>query len=161
MVMDKFKVYILLVLMCFSCVVVAQTPNVVITDYLKENSQGKIVVNQPESMNGRLKPKKIQDNNDISSEDLSKAVGYRIQVFSDNNQRTAKSQAQLRERNILAQFPDLKVYLMYKSPSWRVRVGDFKSRGEAEQVMQEIKDAFPSYAGEVLVVVDRINLQEK
>ena len=56
--MDKFKVYILLVLMCFSCVVVAQTPNVVITDYLKENSQGKIVVNQPESMNGRLKPKK-------------------------------------------------------------------------------------------------------
>ena len=50
---------------------------------------------------------------------------------------------------------------MYKSPSWRVRVGDFKSRGEAEQVMQEIKDAFPSYAGEVLVVVDRINLQEK
>ena len=147
--------------MCFSSVVVAQSTNGVITEYLKDNSLGKVVVNQPESMNARLKPKKIVGNEDILSDEISKAVGYRIQVFSDNNQRTAKSQAQLREQNILARFPDFKVYLIYKSPSWRVRVGDFKSRGEAEQVMQEIKEAFPSYAGEVMVVVDRINLPEK
>lgn len=147
--------------MCFGGMVAAQTSSDIITDYLSNNSQGKVTINQPENLKSRLKKKKMSGNENVSSEESTKVVGYRVQVFSDNNQRTAKSQAQSRERNILAQFPDLKVYLMYKSPSWRVRVGDYKSRGEAEQVMQEIKEAFPSYAGEVMVVVDRINLQEK
>lgn len=147
--------------MCFGSMVAAQTSSDIITDYLSNNSQGKVTINQPENLKSRLKQKKMSENENVSSEESTKGVGYRVQVFSDNNQRTAKSQAQSRERNIQAQFPDLKVYLMYKSPSWRVRVGDYKSRGEAEQVMQEIKEAFPSYAGEVMVVVDRINLQEK
>lgn len=159
--MVSFKGYILFVCMCFSTMVVAQTSSGVITDYLKYNSQEKVVVNQPEGMQTRLNPKRNMGSDNVLGEEASKVVGYRIQVFSDNNQRTAKSQAQSREQNILARFPDYKVYLIYKSPSWRVRVGDFKSRGEAEQVMQEIKEAFPSYAGEVMVVVDRINLPEK
>lgn len=159
--MNNLKGYILLVLMCFGGMVAAQMSSDIITDYLSNNSQGKVTINQPENLKSRLKKKKMSGNENVSSEESTKVVGYRVQVFSDNNQRTAKSQAQSRERNILAQFPDLKVYLMYKSPSWRVRVGDYKSRGEAEQVMQEIKEAFPSYAGEVMVVVDRINLQEK
>ena len=159
--MNNLKGYILLVLMCFGGMVAAQTSSDIITDYLSNNSQGKVTINQPENLKSRLKQKKMSGNENVSREESTKVVGYRVQVFSDNNQRTAKSQAQSRERNILAQFPDLKVYLMYKSPSWRVRVGDYKSRGEAEQVMQEIKEAFPSYAGEVMVVVDRINLQEK
>lgn len=155
------KKYILPVLMCFSCMAIAQTSSTVITDYLENNSAGKVAIKQPEDMRVRLKPKNNIKSETIETDDVPKAVGYRVQVFSDNNQRTAKSQAQARERNIVAQFPHLKVYLLYKSPSWRVRVGDFKSRGEAEQVMHEIKEAFPSYAGEVMVVVDRINLQEK
>lgn len=159
--MNNLKGYIFLVLMCFGSMVAAQTSSDIITDFLSNNSQGKVTINQPENLKSRLKQKKMSENENVSSEESTKVVGYRVQVFSDNNQRTAKSQAQSRERNILAQFPDLKVYLIYKSPSWRVRVGDYKSRGEAEQVMQEIKEAFPSYAGEVMVVVDRINLQEK
>lgn len=155
------KKYILPVLMCFSCMAIAQTHGTVITDYLENNSAGKVAIKQPEDMRARLKYKNNIKNENIEVEEVTKAVGYRIQVFSDSNQRTAKSQAQARERNIVAQFPHLKVYLLYKSPSWRVRVGDFKSRGEAEQVMHEIKEAFPSYAGEVMVVVDKINLQEK
>ena len=131
-----------------------------IVDRLEQTvpGQGVITIHQDERLDALLgmvydpamsKGKKIQ------------TVGYRIQVFSDNNQRTAKAQAQARERNISVQFPELRVYRLYKSPSWRVRVGDFKTRNEAEQVMQEIKEAFPAYASEVTIVVDKINLRER
>lgn len=155
------KKYVLFILLCFCSVSMAQNRDTVITDFIANNSKGKIVINQPNGIYDRLKPKnELNEENAIEDDVVSKVVGYRVQVFSDSNQRTAKSQAQARERNITAQFPNLSVYLLYKSPSWRVRVGDFKSRGEAEQVMHEIKKAFPSYAGEVTVVVDKINLRK-
>ena len=42
-----------------------------------------------------------------------------------------------------------------------MRVGDFRTRGDAEQVMKEIKEVFPAYASEVTIVVDKINIEEK
>lgn len=153
------KKYLLLAMIIIASVSVAQEPSGVISDYIENTSGGKVQITQPEELKERLKPKR---QSGINSEDETDAyVGYRVQVFSDNNQRTAKSQAQARKNNISARFPDLKAYLLYKAPSWRVRMGDFKTRGEAEQVMLEIREEFPAYASEITVVVDEINLPEK
>lgn len=153
----RIRIFALLMVVCCFCVAWADDV-VVITDTLAQQSNGQVTINQPEALRERLKRKNIAEE-ETTDEDV-KVAGYRIQVFSDNNQRTAKSQAQLREKNILAQFPDMKVYITYKSPLWRVRVGDFRTRAEAEHVMLEIKEALPSYAGEMMVVVDNINLQK-
>ncbi|MBQ7941970.1 MAG: SPOR domain-containing protein [Muribaculaceae bacterium] len=158
--MKTLKLYILLMFVCAVSIAIAQEPLQVISDYLMEQTRGNVTVVQPEALRERLKHKK-DTSEVVEGTHETSAVGYRIQVFSDNNQRTAKSNAQVRERNIATQFPELKVYLLYKSPTWRVRVGDFKTRGEAEQIMHEIKSAFPAYANEMTVVVDRINLPEK
>ena len=39
-----------------------------------------------------------------------------------------------------------------------MRVGDFVTREEALEMMQQLKKEFPSYAREMIVVKDRINV---
>lgn len=52
----------------------------------------------------------------------STRVGYRIQVFDDNNVRTAQHEAQSRKRHIESRFPEYKVYTQFNSPYWRVKL---------------------------------------
>ena len=95
-----------------------------------------------------------EDDGSGSSQNIA---GFRIQVFSDNNIRTAKGEATAKSKHITEAFPRLRSYITYDAPYWRLRVGDFRSRSDAEEVAEEIKRQFPSYSREVLVVRDRIN----
>lgn len=87
----------------------------------------------------------------------TKSAGYRVQVFSDNNVRTAKSEARSKAQSIQTRFPQYRTYVVYQSPYWRLKVGDFPTRTEAENVADEIKKVFPAFSREVRVVKDRIN----
>ena len=86
-----------------------------------------------------------------------KIAGYRVQVYSDNNARQAKTEARQRERAVSQEFPAYGTYVSYASPYWRLRVGDFRSQYVAEKAASEIRRAFPRYAREVRVVRDHIN----
>jgi len=88
-----------------------------------------------------------------------KMGGYRIQVFSDSNPSTAKAEARARARNINARFPQFGTYVVYSSPYWRLRVGNFRTQDEANAAAHELKDAFPSYSREIRVVKDRITIE--
>lgn len=85
-----------------------------------------------------------------------KIVGYRVQVYADNNVRVAKGEARQRERAISSRFP-YATYVAYVSPYWRLRVGDFKTQAEAEKAAADIRRTFPGYAKEIRIVRDRIN----
>lgn len=84
-------------------------------------------------------------------------VGYRVQVFDDNNVRTAKAQAQERKHMIESRFPEFAAYVSFNSPYWRVKVGDFRTRSEAEAAMGAIRSAFPAIGSQLRVVRDKIN----
>ena len=88
----------------------------------------------------------------------SKGVGYRVQVFADNNVKSAKTEARQRERAVKQAFPSYGTYVAYVSPYWRLRVGDFRTQYDAEKAASEIRKAFPRYAREVRVVRDRVNV---
>lgn len=83
--------------------------------------------------------------------------GYRVQVFDDNNARTAKHEAQSRRSQISARFPEFRTYISFNSPYWRVKVGDFRTRSEAEAAMGAIRSAFPGMSSQLRIVRDRIN----
>ena len=87
-----------------------------------------------------------------------KAIGYRVQVYADNNSRSAKSEARQRERAISQSMPEYSTYVTYNPPYWRLRIGDFRSQYDAEKAASEIKRQFPRYAREVRIVRDRINV---
>lgn len=86
-----------------------------------------------------------------------KTVGYRVQIYTDQNVRTGKSEARTRERIVGGAFPQYSTYVSYSSPYWRLRVGDFRSQQEANKAAAEIKRAFPRFARDIRVVRDRIN----
>ena len=84
-------------------------------------------------------------------------VGYRVQVFDDNNVMTAKHDAQSRKQQIDSRFPEFHTYVQFNSPYWKVKVGDFRTRSEADAAMAAIRAAFPGFASQLRIVRDRIN----
>lgn len=86
------------------------------------------------------------------------AAGYRVQVFSSNTQRTAKSEAFKIEKELRDVFPEQAVYVNYTSPFWKVRVGDFRTMQEAQEFRAELIKIFPNLKSETYTVKDQVNL---
>jgi len=82
--------------------------------------------------------------------------GYRVQVFSSNAQRTAKSDALRIEKQIRDEFPNQGVYVNYVSPFWKVRVGDFRTQSQAQAFRSELISAFPQMRSEIYIVREQI-----
>lgn len=114
---------------------------------------GAITVEMPARLLDRLRY--VEEKEEVKPV-TGKMGGYRIQVFSDNNARTAKSEARTRARNISARFPQYPTYVVYSSPYWRLRVGNFRTQEEASNAANELKEAFPRYSREIRVVRDRV-----
>ncbi len=75
--------------------------------------------------------------------------GYRLQVLNTNNRDNAfKTKASLLEN-----FPDEKVYVLYQSPYFKVRIGNFVKRGDAENFKKELSLFFtqPAYIVDDLI----------
>ncbi|HMR17695.1 MAG TPA: SPOR domain-containing protein [Sphingobacterium sp.] len=75
--------------------------------------------------------------------DRSKATrvrkkGFRVQIYSGNNRNEAYA-VQSRFRN---QFSDIDSYINYDEPNYRVKVGDFTSRSEANNFMQVLRSQY-------------------
>jgi len=81
-----------------------------------------------------------------------KIIGWRIQIFFDSG-NNSKSHAYSKKGTFMAMYPDMSVYLMFQSPYYKVRVGDFRTRVDAEGFKQKLLGAFP----DAFVVRDEIN----
>ncbi|MEI6554152.1 MAG: SPOR domain-containing protein [Paludibacter sp.] len=86
------------------------------------------------------------------------ATGFRIQVFSSNIQKTAKNNAFEIEKQIQNLYPELPVYVNYTSPFWKVRVGDFRTKADAQMNRNKLIESFPNLKSEIYVVPDQINV---
>ena len=68
------------------------------------------------------------------------SFGYRVQIFYGSDRREVFSQ-QARFKSL---YPKFNTYLVYKEPNYYVRVGDFRTRLEAQRLMSEIRPTFPT-----------------
>lgn len=71
---------------------------------------------------------------------LVSQMGYRVQVFYGSDRREV-FQEQSKFNNL---FPELNTYITYKQPNYYLRVGDFRTRLEAQRLMNELKGTFPT-----------------
>ena len=60
--------------------------------------------------------------------------GYRVQIYNGNDRAKA---VQLK-MDFLRRYPNVRTYMTYIQPQYRLKVGDFKSRGEAQRMYQEL-----------------------
>ena len=68
------------------------------------------------------------------------APGYRIQVYVGNERQQAEAAKLLIYQN----FPELNPYLTYKQPTYRLKVGDFMRRMDAERYHSQIRQLVAS-----------------
>jgi hypothetical protein len=77
------------------------------------------------------------------------SYGYRVQIFSGSNRKDAYS-AQAR---LQSEYPELRTYIIYNEPNFKVRAGDFRTRLEAQKLMQELQSSFTS----LFIIAEKIN----
>ena len=66
--------------------------------------------------------------------------GYRLQVVSTNN----REQAYKIKSDLLTKFPDQKCYTLFQSPNFKVRIGNFLKKSDAENFRMQLSRYYPS-----------------
>jgi len=64
--------------------------------------------------------------------------GFRVQIYNGSRQDALR----YRSRSLQA-FPEFKPHTVYESPEYRIQLGNFKTRLEAERFLKRVKKRFP------------------
>jgi len=81
-----------------------------------------------------------------------KQVGWRVQIFFDSG-ANSKAKAYGKKSLFDTKYYNIKSYLTFQTPNYKIRVGDFRTRWDAEGFKQQILNYFP----DSFVVKDEIN----
>lgn len=126
----------------------SNTDTVLATDtvyrIVKSNTPGRIKV---------VKDNRIDKvSQDIAGGKTNKPIikGYRIQITSSST----KSLVDGERGRFMSTNSGVKTYVDYKAPNFRLRVGNFRTKLDAQKFQNEIKDQFPN----TLVISDDIEL---
>jgi hypothetical protein len=83
------------------------------------------------------------------------AKGFRVVIFSGPDRAQAMQAKNLFSRN----FPGIPSYVSYNVPSYKIKVGNFESRAEANEFLRRIGRAFPtSFIVPDIVTIKNINV---
>ena len=82
-------------------------------------------------------------------------AGFRVQIYSSNHPQRGKSEALKLEQRI-KQALSVPVYVIYATPSWKVRLGDFRTEAEAAEFRDMFKELFPDLTDYTYIVRDRV-----
>jgi hypothetical protein len=131
------RLILIAILLAGTCEAIAQAPSVAVT----KDPRIDLLVN-----------KQIEINEITTRNSRRTAAGFRILVISSND-RNKVIEAKTR---MYREFPELKAYMMYQSPFFRLKVGNFKERAEAEEYVSSIQRI---YDKGVYIVPDTIEVR--
>lgn len=96
--------------------------------------------------------RKQSEVNEIASRDERRiGKGFRLLVINTNKREDAIAA----KTKVYTYFPELKAYLIYRSPFFRLKVGNFKERSDAEEYQKKLDHYFPNG---VFIMSDMIEL---
>ncbi len=110
-----------------------------------------VIVHQSPLLDGKINNRNISEGQTVK--------GFRIQLFSSNTPRTAKQTAFSIESVVKEKLPNVKVYVTYNSPFWKVRAGNCLSHQEATELLIELRKELPEYRSEMYIVPDQVVIQ--
>lgn len=106
-----------------------------ITSPDKKNSDGRVIITQDLRLRQIVK-RHIEVNN-------NKFDGWRVQIYFGSGQK-AMVQAQNAKKKFLIRYGNKNgAYIVYDSPFFKVRVGDFRTKAEAMYFKSQIEKTFP------------------
>jgi len=87
------------------------------------------------------------------NEVMNSIPGYRLQIFSGSG-NYSKSNAVNERSRFMGRYPHVKAYIIFNTPYYIVRAGNYRTRLDAEAFRQQILEVYP----EVYIVRDEIDL---
>ncbi len=108
---------------------------------------GKITINQDENISKLIKDHKTFNKNQTG------IIGYRIHIFFDSG-NNSKSKAYSIKTQFMAEYPDVEAYIIYQEPNYKVKVGDFRTRLDAQRFQKEISNEYKN----AFIIKEIINL---
>lgn len=69
--------------------------------------------------------------------------GYRIRIYFDNKQDSREASSAT-EQQFKKRFPGYTTYRTFKNPFFKVTIGDFRTKAEAQVALEKISREFPS-----------------
>ena len=90
------------------------------------------------------------------SENRGSIRGFRIQIFFDSG-NNSKNSAVAAMNEFKVKYPNVEAYLTFQEPNYKVRVGDFRCRMDAQRFLHKISE---EYENAFIVKDDEINLPD-
>lgn len=78
--------------------------------------------------------------------------GFRIQLYVGNTRQEADNA----KSYVYQLFPELNPYVSYSQPSYRVKVGDFMYRADAEEYLDQMRQQYPS----AVILPERVEIKK-
>ena len=91
--------------------------------------------------------------------ELVEIDGYRVQIYSSNQQQVAKGEALDLEAKLKDKISQT-IYVQYLPPFWKVRVGDFRTYDEAKEYKKLFVQQYPNLMGDTYIVRDKIQVMQ-
>ena len=134
------KILLIAIIGCFSLGAFAQA-----------DSTSSIVIHKDPRIDALVK-KQAQVNEETTRDARRNMPGFRIQVINTSDRNAAISA----KTKVYQLYPELKAYLLYQSPYFRLRVGNFRDKDEADDYLKALSKQFP---GNVFLVRDIVEVK--
>ena len=89
----------------------------------------------------------------VKNRKIKLAQGYRILVYTGTSSEEAKKM----KEKVYKLTPTEEIYTIYKQPTFRVKVGDYYNRLEANHVFVKLQKDFPN----AMLVPDQVNIEKE
>lgn len=112
--------------------------------------KGQLKIKKSKDLNALLKHTKMKNRGDETFQ------GYRIQIYFGKK----RQKAQDIKARFYKHFPGKRAYMVYEQPNFKIRVGNFRNKMEAQKLFYKLKEEFST----VLIVPTKIDypqLKEK
>jgi hypothetical protein len=100
------------------------------------------VVNQTEIIKDKAIDQLIEKHKEYNQANPG-VDGFRVQIFFDSGNNSKRAATVARE-HFMELYPQVVAYLTFKSPYYRVRVGDFRTKLEAEGFLIQLTGQYPN-----------------
>jgi hypothetical protein len=123
---------------------------------LAQRGNGKVELIE-DSMISILQQKRIEYETEPEHESIERksgtkgtVLGFRVQIYTG----PSRSDAYAAQSKFQRMYSDINTYVSYTQPNYRVKVGDFRSRSEAQAIMRELRKDFTA----VFLFTEQVNV---
>lgn len=106
---------------------------------LAAQEKGKVLVTKDPQIDSLIARRLELNRAGVSGKNVTLS-GFRVQIFSGLDRQVAYSE----QAKFKARYPAINTYISYTQPNYKLRVGDFRTRLEAEKLMNELKKYYNS-----------------